>query len=47
MKAQKICFECGATDYIKYFAGKQLCEKCLFFFDTDGSEEDDEDDDDD
>ena len=46
-----VCYECGSTDEIKYFAGKQLCEKCLFWYDqeegfsysSDGDDEDDED----
>ena len=52
----KVCYECGATQYIKEFRDKFLCEKCLIFHDYDEElhpyeeelgkyeEEDDEDD---
>lgn len=37
-----VCYECGSTDEIKYFGGKKLCEKCLFWYDHEGDDEDDE-----
>lgn len=27
------CQECFATEYISFFNDKQLCEKCLIFYD--------------
>lgn len=34
---KKVCFNCGSTDQIKKFKGKFLCEKCLFWYDTEDS----------
>lgn len=43
MPRYKVCYECGSTEDIKYFGGKELCEKCLFWYDSDGGEEYDDD----
>ena len=50
MEKFKICYECGSTDEIKYFGGKMLCEKCLFWYDYEegfGYSSDDEEDEED
>ena len=33
-KRHRVCYECGATDYVKFFGDKELCEKCLFYYDV-------------
>lgn len=29
------CYHCGATNFLNWFQGKWVCEKCMIWFDYD------------